>query len=439
MTDNSNLTGFSDIFNIICNGEFGGGDYTNISSYTLHFGDKKILLDAGSFSIDDDYKFDLVFLSHSHIDHTKDFLMNLDKFIDIPIISDFTEGDLKELCESNIITCNNIDKINLIHPKNIGRKKFTCLDSDYVINCYPLDHDGYGKNNPPDNSYAFSIEFNDNVVIYFGDFIVDVSKKDDKSFKFLEKIDNELKDKNIKCILAECAFPISTPENLLFGHLKPDLFTSMYNEFNIFQKAENLIITHRKPNLNLDLNQGNLNLSWDMSGAKKIIEELKDSFDSSIQSKILFPKQGQSIESFKKLSELSDQNINEFSSIPNNNILGTIEKNNNNKLVYTHNEDNIMGVCVLSAPLFPLKNKDGIKGVIISYNNKENMKILMNGKLWPNLIMFGLEVEATAENNSNIGGGRKKKRNKRKLKLLSKKRKPKKSKKNRKKKSKKKN
>ena len=105
-----------------------------------------------------------------------------------------------------------------------------------------------------------------------------------------------------------------------------------------------------------------------------ISAELKDSFDSSIQSKILFPKQGQSIESFKKLSELSDQNINEFSSIPKNDILGKIEKNNNNKLVYTHNEDNIMGVCVLSAPLFPLKNKEGIEGMIISYNNKENMK-----------------------------------------------------------------
>ena len=87
---------------ILCNGEFGGGDYTNISSYTIEYTMKNnekitILLDSGSFNPKQknlgfdsftgfdsseaskafNAKLNIVFLSHAHIDHSKDFLLNL--------------------------------------------------------------------------------------------------------------------------------------------------------------------------------------------------------------------------------------------------------------------------------------------------------------------------------------------------------------------------
>lgn len=363
-------------YNVICNGEYGGGDYTNLSSYTLEWGDKKILLDAGT--IPNDGKYDLVFLSHSHIDHSKDFLLNLDRFKGIPVISDLTDQDFKDL------KLNNQSKIiSPPDPKKGGVvKNLPGFDDKWKFELFPLDHHEYcGPKEHTKPSFALSITYNKETVIYFGDC---TTINEDKN-KYFQNINNSLDNKDVKLVFIECAFPNGTPDNLLYGHMRPDLLASAFSKYdNIFTGADK-IITHRKPDISID----NEKMLFSTKKSNKIFDELISIAKDNFTQDMLIPLKDKSLKNFINLKDYKKGQ----KSTPPAELKGTLSLVKDKDYVYKHQKHDdlklkhLMQLVVLSPVTFGLK----FGGTFVQYGVKTQdqfdlVQKIMNKKYWPNLM-----------------------------------------------------
>jgi hypothetical protein len=454
------------VYTITCNGQFGGGDYKNISSYTLTIGGKNILLDAGTLPpplANGKYDFDLVFLSHAHLDHVKDFLLNIEKFKGIPIITDITKKELNELfqtieeCEqisalapSRQLTVEDvipqppktyefIERLYIFEASDVGIIQQMTHFKDFTFKSMALDHSSYGKDGKRENSYALGITYDNESIIYFGDCtyyldneINEINKingihEDAEQMRGVNtSITNFIKSykEHLKCILIECAFPNGTERKDLWGHLRPNLLAELIKDTKLNDDCK-VCITHRKPNINVT----DKSLSWDLTDHNFIKQELIQLKNlKEIKNPLIFLNKGKSFPPTLDNPNNIEDIIKEHIELDmDNNLLPTYDSESKT-YNFTETTTSIMNKCILSAPLL-------FKGHLF-YDNKYKslVTLLNNGKWWPNLMQVpGTTLWVSNDNVNKVGGARKYKKRRSKKSKKIKKRRSKKSKKRQKK------
>ena len=117
-------------------------------------------------------------------------------------------------------------------------------------------------------------------MLYLGDTGADRVEQSKKLENLWENIAPLVKNKSLKAILIEVSFPNSQKENLLFGHLTPNLLNEELSKLaqlvgKEHLKGLNIVITHRKPT---------------GKNPEIIAEELRK--NNPFQVNLVFPEQG---------------------------------------------------------------------------------------------------------------------------------------------------
>ncbi len=104
----------------------------------------------------------------------------------------------------------------------------------------------------PYKSSAALVRHDNHYLLYLGDTGADRVEKSDQLDKLWNKITPLIKNKQLNSILIEVSFPNNQPENLLFGHLTPNLLLEELVKLKEKTGLKNLeglsiVVTHRKP------------------------------------------------------------------------------------------------------------------------------------------------------------------------------------------------
>ena len=224
------------------------------------------------------------FISHGHLDHLSGMIINSPEDSKKPIYG-ITEmiNVLKNKYFTNDAWANfgNEGEAPVLNKYSykyaeIG-KQFPIENTNLKGTIYELSHVN------PMKSAAILIENNENAAIYFGDTGADRIEKTTKLTTIWKAVAPKIKTGKLKTLLLEVSFPNSQPENLLFGHLTPNLMNEemgkLAKEVGVKQfKNLTIIVTHIKPKGNYE---------------QKIQEELLKNNPYKIN--YIFPKQGERI------------------------------------------------------------------------------------------------------------------------------------------------
>lgn len=285
-------------------GVYGGSNESNLSSYliaeekttnylaldagTIYSGINKAI-EKGTFTnttIENVLKDNIkgYFISHGHLDHLSGMLINSPEDSSKPIYaSKETIEVLKNKYFTNAAWINFanegespiLNKYQYVYTE-IG-KAFPILKTHLTGTVYELSHV------KPLKSSAILVENNTRAVLYFGDTGADRIEKSDKLKKIWNLIAPKIKSGKLKTFLIEVSFPNSQPEELLFGHLTPNLLNEEMKKLAQLVGKKNMkkltiIVTHIKPKGNHE---------------QIIKEQLVNNNPYSIN--YIFPKQGERI------------------------------------------------------------------------------------------------------------------------------------------------
>ncbi len=119
-------------------------------------------------------------------------------------------------------------------------------NTPFFLTAYELSHVN------PYKSSAVLVRHHDHYLLYLGDTGADRVEKADRLDNLWKNIAPLIKKGQLNTILIEVSFPNSQAENLLFGHLTPNLLLEELNKLKdkIGQndlKGLNIVVTHRKP------------------------------------------------------------------------------------------------------------------------------------------------------------------------------------------------
>lgn len=259
-------------FDLIPLGIYGGEEEDNLSAYLVG-GPKDntfLCLDAGTIntgirkaiqlkSLDGSTETVLkdqikgYFISHGHLDHLSGLIINspADSKKDI-----FGIAPVLQILQNHyFITDTWINFADQGQKPILGKYHYNELQegievptqkTSFFLTGYELSHVN------PYKSSAALVRNGEHYLLYFGDTGADRVEKSDKLNNLWNNIAPLIKKRQLNTILIEVSFPNSQPENLLFGHLTPNLLTEELSKLKekIGQKnLENLsvVVTHRKP------------------------------------------------------------------------------------------------------------------------------------------------------------------------------------------------
>lgn len=268
-------------------GEENTTDYLALDGGTIYSGIEKAI-EKGTFDVENakvlkDY-IKGYFISHGHLDHLSGMIINSPEDSKKPIygISEMINV-LKNKYFTNDAWANfgNEGEAPILNKYSykyaeIG-KQFPIENTNLKGTIYELSHVN------PMKSAAILIENDKNAAIYFGDTGADRIEKTTKLATIWKAVAPKIKTGKLKTLLLEVSFPNSQPENLLFGHLTPNLMNEemgkLAKEVGVKQfKNLTIIVTHIKPKGNYE---------------QKIQEELLKNNPYKIN--YIFPKQGERI------------------------------------------------------------------------------------------------------------------------------------------------
>ncbi len=119
-------------------------------------------------------------------------------------------------------------------------------NTPFFLTAYELSHVN------PYKSSAVLVRHNDHYLLYLGDTGADRVEKTNQLEKLWKNIAPLIKKGQLNTILIEVSFPNNQAENLLFGHLTPNLLLEELNKLKEKTgrndlKGLNIVVTHRKP------------------------------------------------------------------------------------------------------------------------------------------------------------------------------------------------
>ena len=298
------LLGFSFVaksqsFDVVPLGVYGGEAEDNLSSYLVSVSGKNqfLCLDAGTihsgikksienkiFTVTESVVLkDYIkgyFLSHGHLDHVSGLIINspADSKKNIYVIP-FVKNILLNQYFTNEVWANFSDEgagaigkyhLNSVEPQKI----FEIPETEFKAQFFELSH------TKTHLSSAILINHQGNYLLYLGDTGADRVEQSKKLENLWENIAPLVKNKSLKAILIEVSFPNSQKENLLFGHLTPNLLNEELSKLAQLVGKEplkglNIVITHRKPT---------------GKNPEIIAEELRK--NNPFQVNLVFPEQG---------------------------------------------------------------------------------------------------------------------------------------------------
>ena len=294
---------FAQNLQVVPLGVYGGSNESNLSAYligeenttdylaldggTIYSGIEKAI-EKGTFQEDNttvlkDY-IKGYFISHGHLDHLSGMIINSPEDSKKPIYG-ITEmiSVLKNKYFTNDAWANFgsegeapiINKYSYKYAE-IG-KQFAIENTNLQGTIYELSHVN------PLKSAAILVENDKNAAIYFGDTGADRIENTTKLATIWKAIAPKVKTGKLKTLLLEVSFPNSQPENLLFGHLTPNLMNEemgkLAKEVGTKQlKGLTIIVTHIKPKGDYE---------------QRIMQELLE--NNPYQINYIFPKQGERI------------------------------------------------------------------------------------------------------------------------------------------------
>ena len=294
---------FAQNLQVVPLGVYGGSNESNLSAYligeenttdylaldggTIYSGIEKAI-EKGTFQEDNttvlkDY-IKGYFISHGHLDHLSGMIINSPEDSKKPIYG-ITEmiSVLKNKYFTNDAWANFgsegeapiINKYSYKYAE-IG-KQFAIENTNLQGTIYELSHVN------PLKSAAILVENDNNAAIYFGDTGADRIENTTKLATIWKAIASKVKTGKLKTLLLEVSFPNSQPENLLFGHLTPNLMneemSKLAKEVGTKQlKGLTIIVTHIKPKGDYE---------------QRIMQELLE--NNPYQINYIFPKQGERI------------------------------------------------------------------------------------------------------------------------------------------------
>ncbi|WP_106916109.1 3',5'-cyclic-nucleotide phosphodiesterase [Chryseobacterium aurantiacum] len=259
-------------FDLIPLGIYGGEEEDNLSAYLVG-GPKDntfLCLDAGTINTGIRKAIQLkslngstetvlkeqikgYFISHGHLDHLSGLIINspADSKKDI-----FGIAPVLQILQNHyFITDTWINFADQGQKPILGKYHYNELQegvevptqkTSFFLTGYELSHVN------PYKSSAALVRNDEHYLLYLGDTGADRVEKSDKLNNLWNNIAPLVKKRQLNTILIEVSFPNSQPENLLFGHLTPNLLTEELTKLKekIGQKnLENLniVVTHRKP------------------------------------------------------------------------------------------------------------------------------------------------------------------------------------------------
>ena len=294
---------FGQTLEIVPLGVYGGSDESNLSAYLVGEKDANsyISMDAGTiysgikkaiehqtFHVNQtivlkDY-IKGYFISHGHLDHLSGLIINSPEDAKKPIYGTKEMIDiLKQNYFTNAAWANfgNEGETPILNKYTYRRfdnqQEFEIEHTNLKAKIFELSHVN------PWISSALMVSNQTQSLIYFGDTGADRIENTNKLDAVWQAIAPEIKKGKLKTIMLEVSFPNVQPENLLFGHLTPNLLFEELHRLEKYVgkgklKGMNLVITHLKPkDNNIDI----------------IKEEIAKLNDLSLQ--IIYPKQGEKI------------------------------------------------------------------------------------------------------------------------------------------------
>ncbi|KMQ61369.1 3',5'-cyclic-nucleotide phosphodiesterase [Chryseobacterium angstadtii] len=193
------------------------------------------------------------FISHGHLDHLSGLIINspADSKKNIFVMSPV----LQILQNHYFISDTWINFADQGQKPILGKYHYNELqegieipapNTPFFLTAYELSHVN------PYKSSAALVRRGEHYLLYLGDTGADRIEKSDRLDILWKNMAPLIKKKQLNTILIEVSFPNSQPENLLFGHLTPNLLREELEKLkektgqNSLENL-NIVVTHRKP------------------------------------------------------------------------------------------------------------------------------------------------------------------------------------------------
>ncbi|KKO90501.1 3',5'-cyclic-nucleotide phosphodiesterase [Sphingobacterium sp. Ag1] len=193
------------------------------------------------------------FISHGHLDHLSGLIINSPADSKKNIFA--IDPVLQILQNHYFITDTWINFGDQGQKPILGKYHYNSLqeglemqvpNTALSLTAYELSHVN------PYKSSAALVRHDNHYLLYLGDTGADRVEKSDQLDKLWNTITPLIKNKQLNSILIEVSFPNNQPENLLFGHLTPNLLLEELLKLKEKTGLKNLeglsiVVTHRKP------------------------------------------------------------------------------------------------------------------------------------------------------------------------------------------------
>ncbi|HLW14184.1 MAG TPA: 3',5'-cyclic-nucleotide phosphodiesterase [Flavobacteriaceae bacterium] len=293
------IFGYSQQFEVLPLGVYGGGDESNLSSYlvrdfknpnyiacdagTIRFGLMKAK-EKGNLSkppiqfLKENVK--AYFISHSHLDHLSGMIINSPEDSVKPIYA--LPPTIQTLKEHYFINATWTNFANEGEEPILGKyeykrmregKSYAVAETKLHLTAFPLSHPVPSSAAWLHNELGFSI-------LYLGDTGPDSIEGNDHLKDLWKAVGKDLKKGKLKAILIEVSFPNSQPDEMLFGHLTPKFLVEELQQLAKIAGKKSLkdfpvVVTHIKP---------------DADNMVQIKKELQES--NGLEVNYIFPEQG---------------------------------------------------------------------------------------------------------------------------------------------------